>query len=90
MCGVILAMNLANASKVFLDKNIPKHWIGRGSSFMDCPSRSPDLNVCDFLMGFLKEKVGSHNIAIDDELKIIEEELLLIPQKFLNNAYDSF
>lgn len=66
MCCVILVMDLTNVSKAVLDENIPNHWIGRGGSFMDCPPRSPDLNVCDFLMGLFKEKVCSHSIATDD------------------------
>ncbi|OZI14484.1 hypothetical protein CE195_08405 [Sodalis-like symbiont of Philaenus spumarius] len=82
----------ANVAKAVLDQNLPNRWIGRGSSFMDWPPRSPDLTVCDFfLWGFLKEKVYCHNIATDDELmRLIEEELLLIPRELFSKAYDCF
>lgn len=75
-----LEMNFANVSTEFLDENIPNHWLPNRQTW-----------VCDFLCGFFKEKVYSHNIVTDDVLmKMIEEELLLITQKFFNYAYDSY
>jgi hypothetical protein len=68
-----------------LNGNLHGRWIGRGSDFLDWPTRSPDLTVCDFfLWGYLKEQVYTHSFNNDEELKrSIEEELLRIPRSFL-------
>ena len=64
-----LELHYANVAKAVLDKNLPNRWIGRGSSFMDWPRRSPDLTVCDFFLGgFLKDKVYCHNITTTNEV----------------------
>lgn len=44
----------ANSVKQFLNNNLPGHWIGRRSQFLDCPSQSLDLTVFDFSYGAFK------------------------------------
>lgn len=76
MCYLVVN-NLANVSIAVLDEYLHIRWVGHGSDLIDWPPRSPNLSVCDYSYGFLKEKVFSHNIVTVDELpKTIEEELL--------------
>ena len=42
----------------FLDEQLPARWIGRGSSYITRPIRSPDLKLSEFFQwAFVKEKV---------------------------------
>lgn len=61
-------------------------------NFLDWPPLSLDLTVCDFfLWGNLEEKVYSHSLNNDEELKrAIEENLLQILPILFSNAFDSF
>lgn len=54
----------------WLDEKLPNRWMGRGSSNMPWPPRSPDLTPCDFfLWGFIKSKVYGEKCKTIQELK---------------------
>ena len=54
----------------WLDEKLPNRWMGRGSSSMPWPPRSPDLTPCDFfLWGYIKSKVYSKRCRTLEELR---------------------
>jgi len=59
---------------------------------IDCPSFSPDLNLCDFfLWGYLKAKVWAGNPKIIDKLKgAITREVRQIPIAIFENVTSGF
>ena len=54
----------------WLNEKMPQRWMGRGSSNMPWPPRSPDLTPCDFFMwGFVKSRVYGARPKTIAELK---------------------
>ena len=55
------------------------------------PPRSPDLNSCDFLWGYLKARVYCPLRKTIDELKLnIRREIGKIDKKMFKKTYENF
>jgi hypothetical protein len=55
------APHFSNIVRLWLNRNLGEHWIGRGGT-IKWPPRSPDLTPCDFfLWGYIKERVYRPN-----------------------------
>jgi hypothetical protein len=85
------APHTANAVKNFLRNNFGEENIISRGFRNNWPSRSPDLNPCDFfLWGYLKGRVFRRNPKTLDELKeIISDEVAHISCDLLSNTVDS-
>ena len=68
----------------FLDEQFPERWIGRGSSPIAWPPRSPDLTPLDFfLWGFVKDQV--YRTPVRDLRRRIRQAIENVtPQMLLN------
>jgi hypothetical protein len=56
--------HFAREVRTWLDQNFPEKWIGRNGPVL-CPSRSPDLNPCEFfLWGHMKQLVYATPVNI--------------------------
>lgn len=81
----------SNATKEFLKETFgEQNIISRGCP-INWPSRSPDLNPCDFfLWGYLKHRVFRNNPQTLDQLKnTIEHEITEISRDLLDKTVDS-
>jgi hypothetical protein len=55
------APHFSNIVRLWLNRNLGEHWIGRGGT-IKWPPRSPDLTPCDFfLWGYIKQTVYRPN-----------------------------
>ena len=74
----------------WLEERIPDRLISNKSKFL-CPPRSPDLNPCDFLWGYMKEEVTKNNPMNTVQLKKnVTEALQLIPPVMLQRDNAEF
>lgn len=82
----------ASTVRAWLDGTFPSRWMGRASSTMPWPPRSPDLTICDFFVwGFIKSKVYIGRIASTSDLKArIEKAFLLISDRMRFAAFKEY
>jgi len=76
----------------WLDEKFKQRWMGRGSSNLPWPARSPDITPCDFFMwGFLKSKVYVQDILnIADLKEKITEAFLEITKDMLSDVFSNY
>jgi hypothetical protein len=61
--------------RMWLDNNFVEKWIGRNGPVL-WPPRSPDLNVCDYLWGHMKQSVYSTPVHTQQELRERVKQIL--------------
>ena len=73
-------------------KKFKQRWMGRGSSNLSWPTRSPDLTPCDYFMwGFIKSKVYTRDILnITDIKQKITEAFTNITKPMLSDVFSSY
>lgn len=76
----------------WLNEHLPQRWMGRGSSNMPWPPRSPDITPCDFfLWGFVKSKVYDTQPANIPELKKrIQQAFTLITSDMRQRVMEAY
>ncbi|XP_074041538.1 LMBR1-like protein lilipod isoform X2 [Leptinotarsa decemlineata] len=66
------SVHYARAVRQWLNEHFPNRWIGRGSSFIEWPPRSPDLTVLDFFPGDFSHKRFTKT-AQEIEMNFVQE-----------------